>query len=32
MLRYGDTVFLDTKSSPRGEGGERSEQDRVLVV
>ena len=31
-LRYGDAAFLDTKPSPRGEGGERSEPDRVLAV
>ena len=31
-LRYEDTAFLDTKPSPRGEGGERSEPDRVLAV
>ena len=30
--RYEDTAFLDTKPSPRGEGGERSEPDRVLAV
>ena len=29
-LRYEDTAFLDTMPSPRGEGGERSEPDRVL--
>ena len=31
-LRYEDAAFLDTKPSPRGEGGERSEPDRVLAV
>ena len=31
-LRYEDTAFLDTAPSPRGEGGERSEPDRVLAV
>ena len=31
-LRNEDTAFLDTKPSPRGEGGERSEPDRVLAV
>ena len=31
-LRYGDTAIPDTKPSPRGEGGERSEPDRVLAV
>ena len=31
-LRYGDAAFLDTTPSPRGEGGERSEPDRVLAV
>ena len=31
-LRYEDTAFLDTKPSPRGEGGEQSEPDRVLAV
>ena len=30
--RYEDTAFLDTQPSPRGEGGERSEPDRVLAV
>ena len=30
--RNEDTAFLDTKPSPRGEGGERSEPDRVLAV
>ena len=30
-LRYEDAAFLDTKPSPRGEGGERSEPDRVLA-
>ena len=29
---YEDTAFLDTTPSPRGEGGERSEPDRVLAV
>ena len=29
--RNEDTAFLDTKPSPRGEGGERSEPDRVLA-
>ena len=28
----GDTAISDTKPSPRGEGGERSEPDRVLAV
>ena len=28
----GDSGILDTKPSPRGEGGERSEPDRVLAV
>ena len=28
----GDTAIPDTKPSPRGEGGERSEPDRVLAV
>ena len=28
----GDTAIPETKPSPRGEGGERSEPDRVLVV
>ena len=37
LLQWGrqrneDTAFLDTKPSPRGEGGERSEPDRVLAV
>ena len=27
-----DTAFLDTTPSPRGEGGERSEPNRVLAV
>ena len=31
-LRNEDTAFLETKPSPRGEGGERSEPDRVLAV
>ena len=31
-LRNEDTAFLDTTPSPRGEGGERSEPDRVLAV
>ena len=31
-LRNEDAAFLDTTPSPRGEGGERSEQDRVLAV
>ena len=31
-LRYGDAAIPDTKPSPRGEGGERSEPDRVLAV
>ena len=31
-LRYGDTAIPETKPSPRGEGGERSEPDRVLAV
>ena len=31
-LRYEDAAFLDTKPSPRGEGGERSELDSVLAV
>ena len=30
--RNEDTAFLDTTPSPRGEGGERSEPDRVLAV
>ena len=30
--RNENTVFLDTTPSPRGEGGERSEPDRVLAV
>ena len=30
--RYEDAAFLETKPSPRGEGGERSEPDRVLAV
>ncbi len=30
--RYEDTAIPDTKPSPRGEGGERSEPDRVLAV
>ena len=28
----GDSAIPDTKPSPRGEGGERSEPDRVLAV
>ena len=28
----GESGILDTKPSPRGEGGERSEPDRVLAV
>ena len=28
----GDSGISDTKPSPRGEGGERSEPDRVLAV
>ena len=31
-LRYESTAIPDTKPSPRGEGGERSEPDRVLAV
>ena len=31
-LRYESTGIPDTKPSPRGEGGERSEPDRVLAV
>ena len=31
-LRYEDTAIPETKPSPRGEGGERSEPDRVLAV
>ena len=30
--RYENNAVLDTKPSPRGEGGERSEPDRVLAV
>ena len=30
--RYEDTAISETQPSPRGEGGERSEPDRVLVV
>ena len=30
--RNEDTAIPDTKPSPRGEGGERSEPDRVLAV
>ncbi len=30
-LRNGDTVIPETKPSPRGEGGEHSEPDRVLA-
>ena len=31
-LRNGESGIFDTKPSPRGEGGERSEPDRVLAV
>ena len=31
-LRYENAAFPDTELSPRGEGGERSEPDRVLAV
>ena len=31
-LRNGDTAIPETKPSPRGEGGEQSEPDRVLAV
>ena len=31
-LRYENTAIPDTKPSPRGEGGELSEPDRVLAV
>ena len=31
-LRYEDTAIPEIKPSPRGEGGERSEPDRVLAV
>ena len=31
-LRYESTAIPETKPSPRGEGGERSEPDRVLAV
>ena len=31
-LRYENTAIPDTEPSPRGEGGERSEPDRVLAV
>ena len=31
-LRYENAAFLDTTPSPRGDGGERSEPDRVLAV
>ena len=31
-LRYEDAAIPDIKPSPRGEGGERSEPDRVLAV
>ena len=31
-LRYEDAAIPDTKPSPRGEGGERSEPDRVLAA
>ena len=30
-LRNGESGIFDTKPSPRGEGGERSEPDRVLA-
>ena len=30
--RYEDTAIPETQPSPRGEGGERSEPDRVLAV
>ena len=30
-LRYESTAIPETKPSPRGEGGERSEPDRVLA-
>ena len=31
-LRYEDAAIPEIKPSPRGEGGERSEPDRVLAV
>ena len=31
-LRYEDTAIPEIKPSPRGEGGEQSEPDRVLAV
>ena len=31
-LRNGESGIFDTKPSPRGEGGERSEPDRVLAM
>ena len=31
-LRYENTAIPKIKPSPRGEGGERSEPDRVLAV
>ena len=31
-LRYENTAIPEIKPSPRGEGGERSELDRVLAV
>ena len=31
-LRYGDAAIPEIKPSPRGEGGELSEPDRVLAV
>ena len=31
-LRNENTAIPETKPSPRGEGGERSEPDRVLAV
>ena len=31
-LRYESNVIPEIKPSPRGEGGERSEPDRVLAV
>ena len=31
-LRYENTAIPEIKPSPRGEGGERSEPDRVLAV
>ena len=30
-LRYENAAISDTQPSPRGEGGERSEPDRVLA-